>query len=297
MSKKSFSVWPDIDNSPMPESLRKVRERSSAILTSSGFSDKIYSTWEPFDEYSELLFKHKSPTKKFYANWSDYIRLCIIEEELLNDNEVLYYDCDFLILQPPTSYGCALETHLQSEIHVDNIVKYWFRGVNCAYYLNPQYMPQFNSHITKVREYIKNVQGRVRHTYPMNFMAPIEEDIGYIRNYFLFGSIYEPMFCTVQKIYRCIIMYAELTGIHDMRIDGMNLMGSRIQHNEENNKFIEDQITTITSLNKDLSKSVELSVSELFQCIQKCRIRPNYGSLKIREKIKEAIKHYGLQTT
>lgn len=290
MKKCAFSVWPGFENNPIPEKLKEIRKDSSLVLENAGFSVYLVTNYESFDEASSLLLLNKKQTSRWFAGWSDYVRLVEIEKQLLAGNQVMYFDYDLIILRAPTGYGCALETHLESEDKPENIVKYWFRGVNCTYNLLPEHLDIFREHLDMVRSHIIDSEGKVNFTYPMNYLAPIEEKIGYVPNYFLFGSLDEPLFCSEEKVIDCVEMYASLTGIQDKRIDAVNAMGSRVGKEDDSNSTF--QFDTYHELNRKLENKrwTRESTKELFKKIKNCRIRPNYGSHKQRNLLKRKIK-------
>lgn len=289
--KKAFCVWPKFDDNIMAQALGEIKDGSFKLLEEAGFSTYLVETNEPFDKWSELLFNYqKGDMRRFFIRWSDYVRLAELEKILKEGNEAFYFDVDLLILRPPVGYGCALETHLQSEGTVENVVKYWFRGVNSAYHLAPKHLPYLEKHLEGIRDHIVLVNGKVNFCHVMNYIYHIEENIGYIRNYFHFGSLAEPMFCTEEKIYDKILLYAYLTGIMDNRIDAVNCMGSRIT--DDGKSFVDHQLEVFNRINNNL---VNMPLDrdkalKKFESLKGLRIRPNYHSLITREKIKQAIK-------
>lgn len=286
MKRIAFSVWPGHKgNQPKPE-IVKVNERSKAVLA--GFEHVLVTDFEPFDECSQLLFdKFHSPYSiKDYTNWSDYIRVVKILEFLESGyDEVLYFDFDLLIFEKPNYYGCAIEGHFEGpDREMLATEKFWFRGVNCTYYVNKSHVQHIKNHLTSLQEYIRSCNGSVKHCYPMNHLSHIEEEIGYVDGFYLFGSMDDPGFCTREKSLN-FVKFAE-DFMDDDRyhsLKAVNMMGSK-KNSQEGNIDVYEEMREYLKMTPSTSEEIE-KIKEVIRNVVK-PLRVNYGSTKMRNKLK-----------
>lgn len=285
MKKYAFSVWPGVDQDPPRQSLIAIRNYSVKVLEADGWEVGLQSRFDEFDKYSTALFsKFKNPvTVKDYTNYSDYVRLITLREKLETYDEVMYFDYDLFILEAPTGFGCAVEIHFSNDENspdINKTDKFWFRGVNCTINLNKSHIPILDAHIFEIQEDIIKNNGKPKHCYPMNYMWRIEEQIGYIPGYYLFGSLEEPGYCTEEKILLSVETMVALFGEEHGKISAVNLMGSR-----------KDDFVKIAIAFEELSGKIGTSDkgdSFIKRVIRKTSkpIRVNYGASLIRDRVK-----------
>lgn len=282
MRRVAFSVWPKSEKNPIKESIQHHREYTLQTLQS---FDNIFvqDKFEPFDECSELLWNKYKETVKFYTNWSDYIRITTLIDLLDKYDEALYFDYDLVLFEEPSDYGCFLQLHLETETNHDdiyNLRKFWFRGTNGAYYLQKKHLPFLKNHYNDICDMIRKTKGNVKYTYPMNYMNHIEENIGYIPGYYLFGSLEEPSFCTLQKTKELVAFTGKYFGNRYQKISGINLMGSR---KDDFYKTFE----AFESLRKECETYENEDIEKLKESIRNTPvpIRVNYHSNQMRKKL------------
>lgn len=285
MKKYAFSYWPNIFVQPPKEQLSPIRNESIKILESDGFLVECVDTFGKFDKWAALLidaFKDQ-PTVKDYTNFSDYGRVVHLREKLDQYDEVLYFDYDLLILDSPKQYGVGLECHFSNDENKPDIKltdKFWFRGVNCAIYLSKKHIPILDSHLEDMREVIEKTKGKVQHCYPMDLIWRLEEQVGYIPGYYLFGSLEEPGYCTEEKVLYSLALFEDFLGTEYAKIQAVNLMGSRQKL---------DFVTTANQYKILSDAPRNFTLDDIRDVIQKTTkpIRVNYGAAIIRRKMKE----------
>lgn len=295
MKKIAFSVWPELENNPIPSNLITIRSTSVKILEDAGFEviivEKLNADTDPI---MQLILNNYKPEVRYYTKVSDYLRLRAIQEFFdAGYDEVLYFDMDMGILKPPSTYGCAIETHLQQDTDDGKIAKLWMKGVNSCYYLNKhQHQDKFTEHFDLIKKYIKDVNGNCTFCYPMSMLYPIEEGVGFIKDYFHFGTFAEPKFCTPQKILDSVVLFNAIFGDKPEGISAVNMMGSRdLSHIPEYWATIQELNEKIQTL--DFSDEAISKILEGFEPRNKLRLRPNYNSHKTRDLIKNFLnKHH-----
>lgn len=290
MKRVAFSVWPYHEGNKPKEEVTRINEMSKKVLVD--FEHQLETRFEPFDRWSELLFEgsHSPYTVKDYTNWSDYIRVVrILELFEQGYDEVLYFDYDLLIFEQPTSYGCAIEGHFEGDDtgDIESTFKFWCRGVNCVYYVNRSHIELIEKHLKSLRDYIRSVNGKVKHCYPMNHLSFIEEEIGYVKGYYLFGSMDDANFCTREKSLAFTSFFKDFMDNPSYgRLNAVNMMGSKKESQEKNVEFY-------LNMRKDLDRGVQYDIDAIREIIKRTTkpIRCNYGSVKMRAKLKDYVEN------
>jgi hypothetical protein len=289
MKKLAFSVWPDLPYNPTcPESLLVRSKEREKILNSAGFEFRHLSRCDHDDVAKTLAERYTRKNIRKATSISDYIRVAemvfALEEE--GYDEVFYLDYDFHCWSPPSRYGVALQCNLQPD---DNGVpmKLWYRGINSVYYLGKHHLAILKRHLKLLQDYIISKNYNPSYCYPMNFLAEIEETVGYVPGYWLLGSFvrthsYCPAY--VEKLIHLAVYSGDMpkSGF----IEGLNLMGSDY---DTETGFLAEQTRAEEIKDKLEREFPYFSLEEIREELAGIRLRPNYNSLGKRKELKQIL--------
>jgi len=289
MKKLAFSVWPELPNDiSCPQALLDRSSKREEILAEGGF-DYRHVTRCDHDDVAKTLSKlYTKKNIRKATSISDYTRVAemffALEEE--GYDEVLYLDYDFHLWKPPTGFGVALEANLKLDER-GTPEKLWYRGINCAYYLGKQHLPILKRHLKSLQDYIVGKDYNPSYCYPMNYLAEIEEKVGYIPGYwhlnsFIFDDYFSPKH--TEKLVHLAVYSGDMPDC-DI-ITGLNLEGSR-QDTEQG--FLLEQKAAEVIIKRLKEEFPYFTLEEIQEELSTVRIRPNYNSLKKRAELKQIL--------
>jgi hypothetical protein len=289
MKKLAFSVWPDLPHNPScPQSLLNRSKQREELLNQHGFDFRHLGRCD-HDEVSKTLASRY--TKKHIrkaTSISDYIRVAemVFALEKEGYDEVFYLDYDFHLWSPPENYGVALQCNLQPDENGEP-TKLWYRGINSVYYLGQKHLPILKRHQKLLQDYIIGKDYNPAYCYPMNFLAEIEESIGYVPGYWLLGSFVRTnSYCPgyVEKLIHLALFAGDMP--KGKFIEGINLMGSDY---DTESGFLAEQ-TRAEEIKMKLEKRYPYyTLEELREELKSVRLRPNYNSLQKRAQLKKLL--------
>jgi hypothetical protein len=289
MKKLAFSVWPELPNDiSCPQSLLDRSSEREGILADWGFEFRHVSRCDHDDVAKTLFERYTKKNVRKATSISDYIRVAEMVYALEKEgyDEVFYLDYDFHCWSKPTGYGVPLQCNLQPDDNGDP-VKLWYRGINCAYYLGKHHLPILKRHLQLLRNYIISKDYNPAYCYPMNFLAEIEETVGYIPGYWLLGSFVRTnSYCPeyVEKLIHLAVYAGDMPEKGFIR--GMNLMGSDY---DTENGFQAEQKRAEEIKDKLEREFPYFSLEEIREELAGVRLRPNYNSLGKRQELKQIL--------
>lgn len=289
MKKLAFSVWPELPNDvPCPQSLLDRSKQREKTLSEWGFEFRHVTRCDHDSVVRTLVERYTKRNVRKATSISDYTRVAemVYALEVEKYDEVFYLDYDFHCWSQPTGYGVPLQCNLQPDEN-GNPVKLWYRGINCAYYLGGHHLPILKRHLKLLQDYIISKDYNPAYCYPMNFLAEIEESIGYVPGYWLLGSFvrtksYCPQY--VEKLIHLAVYGGDMPNTNF--IEGLNLMGSDydtetgFRSEQERAEEIRDALN---------QKFPYYTLEELREELKSVRLRPNYNSRQKRQQLKRLL--------
>lgn len=287
MKRLAFSVWPNLPYNPKcPDSLLKRADARAEFLSQHGFEFRHLTRCDHDDVAKTLAERYTSKNIRKATSISDYIRVAEMVHALENEgyDEVFYLDYDFHCWSPPSGYGVALQCNLQPDGD-GSPMKMWYRGINSVYYLGKQHLPVLKRHLALLQKYIIGQDYSPAYCYPMNFLAEIEESIGYVPGYWLLGSFvrtksYCPQY--VEKMIHLAVFGGDMPDSNF--IEGLNLMGSDY---DTEDGFLSEQRRAEEIREKLTREFPYYTLEEIREELKDVRLRPNYNSLGKRKQLKK----------
>lgn len=293
MKKLAFSVWPKFPNYPegnkIPPFLLNYFQHTRGVLDKAGFDYSLVERVD-YDDVSLKLSESFSPgEKRKAANVSDYTRLCAMVSALEGGyDEVLYLDLDFHMWSPPSGYGCALESHFQTEAGGDKVVKLWYRGINCVYYLHKNHLNVLKRHHSSVRNRIVAAKYRPKYTYPMHDIWTIENEVGYIPGYWLFGALSNPDYTRLDYMQDMVHLSVHLGHMpRESLLEGTNLNGSHYSEEGEMGEFLKSSNELRGILKNNFPRR---GIEEIRSDLSEARIRVNYNNIPKKREIQSFLR-------
>ena len=292
MRKLAFSVWPKFPKYPEdvpPPYVLSHFEHTRGVLEDAGFDYKLVKHID-YDEVSIKLSETFSPgNKRKAANVSDYIRICEMVSSLEGVyDEVLYVDLDFHMWSPPSGYGCALESHFQTENGDDEIVKLWYRGINCVYYLHRDHLGILKRHHADVKHRVVTANYRPKYTYPMHDIWMIENEVGYIPGYWLFGPLSNPDFARLDYMQDIVHLAVYLGHMpKESLLEGTNLNGSHYSEKAGMSDFLDSSNRVRETLQANFPRR---SIEEIREDLSNARVRVNYNNIPRKREIQQFLR-------
>jgi hypothetical protein len=288
MKKLAFSVWPELPNDrPCPTALLQRAKKRESVLSISGFEFKGVTRCDQDEVAIELAARYTKRNVRKATSISDYTRVAEMIKSLESGyDEVMYLDYDFHIWAPPSNYGVALQCNLQADEN-GNPAKLWYRGVNAVYYFSQEHLPLLKRHLEALQTYIIKTDFNPTYCYPMNYMAELEETVGYIPGYWILGSVFRSgAFCPeyTEKLIH-LAVYAKDVPVGKF-IEGINLMGS--DYSEESGFSLEQKRAEEIKLKLE-EEYPYFTLEDIQKDLSEVRLRPNYNSLQKRAQLKQIL--------